>query len=246
MSKRKRSSSSDHDIVIIDSDSDEEPERRRKRTAVRQFVHKPRPTNGRVSEIDRHHAAYLARRRQEEEEMSKETVAEIMREQVRERLRRERESIKSALRFEKAVRKQEIDRKFKAGRPEIYEQELNALDALIKDMERQALDDMDAASRIGKRRPQAEPSSSAAAATPKRQRKQNPVEKALDEIEETVQQHPDHTSHRKAHRLKFLINQIKKHVMTQHQQERFDRLGTISVKNGWRIPRLQSKGDIDL
>lgn len=244
MSKRKRSSSPGHDIIVIDSDSDEEPERHRKRVTVRQYVQKPSP--GRLSEIDRHRAAYLQRRNQEEEEMSKQAVAEIMREQVRERLRRERESIKSALRFEKAVRKQEIDRKFKAGRPEIYEQELNALDALIKDMERQALDDMDSTSRIGKRRPQAEPSSSAAAATPKRQRKQDPVEKALDEIEETVQQHPDHTSHRKAHRLKFLINQIKQHVMSQHQKERFDRLGAVSVKNGWRIPRLQKKGSFDM
>ena len=67
---------------------------------------------------------------------------------------------------------------------------------------------------------------------------QDPVETTLDEIENTVRQHPNNSSHRAAHRLKFLLNEIKRHSLTKSQVERYKQLGAISAKNGWRIPKL--------
>ena len=86
-------------------------------------------------------------------------------------------------------------------------------------MERQALDDLDTSTSVGKRRPVSS-SSSAAGGIRKRQRKQDPVEKALDEIEDTVRQHADHSSHRQAHRLKYLIREVQKHSPERDSKEK--------------------------
>lgn len=187
-----------------------------KRPQVRQFV----ANHQDGSQIDKHRRAYEYRIREE-------ALESMRNSQERADKRRQISSISRALDIERRQRKAHIDRHFKHGRPEIYQQHLEHLDSLMNDMKKSALRQIE-----NKRtRTEAQPETSA-----KRRKKSDPAEQKLDEIDNMVRYRP--RDHRATHRLKFLVYSLGLLRLTDIQRQRLQNYMAISHTNGWRLPNM--------